>query len=223
LAFGLAFTPSAHAQTFTVSTTAELQTALADPSATTILMRPGSYEDISIERRLTPVTIRPSGHSGSVTVRGWVYIFQSEDVAIEGLTIDPRSIADFDDWRPALGIVESDSVTVRDLLLDGHLVEASEGVPEDEIQPGDPNGRIIGYPFGTAIWVRQSSNVEISQTDVSDFRVGGLLQNSVGVAINDASFTGLRTDGLRLEDLRHARITNSRFQNFRPWFDPREP
>ena len=215
------FVPSSVSpSTIRVSNNAELVESLQDERYVEIRLEPGNYSNIVIENRLAGTHITSDDLTDRAVVNGWVWVKGSENVSLTNLDVDIDSLATFEDWHPALSITESSTIRVTGLTLDGHVIGPGEGVDPSTIQPGDPNpGAIVGYPYGDALWVRFSTDVQVEATEIRDFRLGVFAQNSENLAFSQIWMHGLRAEGFNLEDLRNVSIENSRIEDFTPWLN----
>jgi len=203
-----------------VSSDAELVSAVAASNGGTIALAPGSYDDVTISGKTpsTPLVITSTDPANPAVIDGWVMINNSSNITLTGLEVDPASIAAFDGWHQAVLIRDSSDVIVRDIVIDGHIVTAEEGVDPSTIRPGDPNrGDIVGYRYGTGLAVRFSNDVLVEDVEIRDLHSGGFLQNSEAVTVRNAYIHDMRSEGLDLEDLRDVVIEDSRFERFHPW------
>lgn len=208
------------ATTTVVTNSAELSNAISESDGGVVELAPGEYDDLTIANVHPSVrlVVRSADPARPAVVRGWVMIQDSSNIRLEALTVDPRSIADFDGWHPALLIIRSDDVEIADVLLDGHVVTDAEGVASGDIEPDDPDpGPIAGFATGSGLAVRYSTGVRLEDMEIRRFARAGFLQNSVELDLARLWIHEIRSDGLSLEDLSDITIADSRFEDFFPW------
>lgn len=178
----------------TVSSVDELKTALARASGGTIRLVPGRYPPIAIRgaRPAHTVTIvsadpaRPAQMTG-VTVR------DSANLAFEGLSfgvLDPAA-------QYGLSILASERIAARRLAF---------------AWPGGVQGRAVI----SAIIVRASKQVEITDSTFRDHWHGVSFLNVEDFRVADNLFTDLRTDGIRGGGVRRVTIERNVIGNFHP-------
>ncbi|MFQ3665754.1 MAG: right-handed parallel beta-helix repeat-containing protein, partial [Sphingomonadaceae bacterium] len=182
------------AATYTVSTTAELQSALAKAvGGDTIRLNPGSYGYINIASRNfggAGVVIRPATSRPRLTR---LQVSSSSGITLLGLDVIGTN-------HPLVGIHGS-----SDILLAGLTLRGSENNdPWDDSNSG--------------LHIRNSNRVSFTNSRVHDFKVGLFIQRSNGVVIADNEFSYLR-EGMNIAAADRLLIYRNRFQNFFPRYD----
>lgn len=194
-------------QTIIVSSTAELKAAYeflsVEPGGGEILLASGS-QDMSI--RLTqyqlqangdePVTIRSEDPENPVTV-SQIRLDGVNNVHIRDVDVDSEGVPHAPGEHD-LNIGGSESITLENVHFNG----SAEGV----FDPANPT-----KSFGT---IRNSSDVTISDSSISNYFQGVFLRDSSGVIIEGTEFSGMQGDGIRMEGVQDIRIANNEFHSF---------
>lgn len=180
-------------RTFTVSTAAELRTALLGAHAgDTVLLAPGNYGNVNFDRfRFTGgfVNIRSADPANRARF-GQLVMRTSTGLAISGVDIQSS-------LSPVVNISGSN------IRFAGN-----------RIRGGNPNAD----PFDdtqTGMWVRSASNIVIASNDFQDLRLGAFIQRSTSVAVRHNNFIHLR-EGLNVAAATRGDIANNLFERFSP-------
>lgn len=178
---------------FTVSSAAEFMTAIKKAaSGDVIKLQSGSYDNIPLLNFKFP---------GGVTVT----------------SADPNRPAELTGLR----INGSEGLTFKNLILNDKTpskdydfaVQNSSNINFDKILiQGTETGPLTANPF----MIRNSSDVSITNSEVTNVRYGINMLNSNGVTLTNNYFHDIRTDGVRGGGNSDVTIHNNFFTDFRP-------
>jgi parallel beta-helix repeat protein len=182
-------------KTFLVGSSAELMTALKMATGgETILLKAGTYD---------PVSLRGVNFGDNVTIRS---ADASNPAVLTGVRMSESSGFSFQNVELAARTAAS---TYNDFM-----VSKSSNVHFDQVKiyGPDQDGPLTSAP----LMIRDSSNVSVTNSEVTDARYGISMLNSSGITLTGNYFHELRTDGIRGGGNSDVVISDNFFTNFRP-------
>jgi hypothetical protein len=188
-----------------------LAAAVADD---VIRLAPGAYGDARITRVIpAPGVVRIVSDPASPAVFNTLRV-----VGGEGLTFEGVSVA----FAPTATTVESQNVVSfeaakRTTFTGGKITAgmAINGVPETSTTYG-AYGNIIGWPLGRGVFLAQSSDVEISDSEIWGVQRGLISYKSAGVRILRNHIHDLRRTFIA-GDASDLTIAGNRLTGTKPW------
>lgn len=191
-------------QTITVSTTAELNTALASLSAGsggTILLDPagGPYEIAAMNMSGAPVLVAGADEADMPDVIG-IDVYGSSNLTFANLDISSAG-TDREAWKEDLDINFSDNITLADCTMSG---SATGYLPEKTSEAANDR----------AISIQDSSNVTITGTLIENYYLGVGFGNVQGLTFTHNEITGMQGDGMHGNGLQDATIAYNNFHDF---------
>lgn len=187
--------PQAPGRTFSVSTAAELRSAmLAARGGDTILLAPGHYGNLNLQ-------------SGT---------FRYTDGLLNIRSADPNNRARF--GQMLLGHARGLSISGVDLQSALNPTVSINGSNIRFAGNRIRGGTVNGDPWDdsqTGMWIRNASNVVVVSNDFQDLRQAIWVQRATSVAIRHNNFTILR-EGLNISGSTRGDIDNNLFQDFSP-------
>lgn len=202
--------------TTTVSTTAELLSALGSATAgDVVVLAPGRYDGTAF-RWLdfdTPVTITSADPEDRAVFDQQVRIIESSGLHFEG--IDFVSAAPMPSpWAPLLRLDGATDISFRDVLYRATLPNGENGTALSEYgTPEHGFGPIEGVPLGQGISVNHSSRITFEQIEVTDLNDAILLAFADDIRISHSHFHHMRSDGIKLSDVGNIVIEHSLFHS----------
>lgn len=204
-----------------VRTTVELMAAVASAQAgETILLAPGVYDGLVSIRGSDfdpPIRIVSADPEEPVVFSGRMLIRDSSGIVIE--SVEFRLAADEPpSWISQLHLQGTERIEVRDVVMEGRVAAPGEGVPPAELsaETYSLSTLVEGYAFGSAVTVRDSSYVALSQLDISVVGSGVALNNVDRVALTDSHLHDIRRDGVTVTEASDVRIADNLFHSFQP-------
>ena len=174
-----------------VSSAEQLTSALnSAKSGDIITLAGGDYGNISLTGKVfaESLTIKSADSNnpasfGSLTIKG------SENIVVSGVNVDFVPTAATMSFSSAVLIDHSKGITFERGLIEGG--PAVSGVAIDATTV-DSTGNVIGLPTGRGITIQGSSNVTITQSDISQFLRGIAIGDSEKITISDNEIHHLR-------------------------------
>lgn len=202
--------------TITVSTSAQLQTALSSAhGGDTILLAAGSYGDFSVADLSfsSQVTIQSADASHPAQFRS-ISVSGSQNLAFENLNVHFTPNATTYAWDAALFVTGSSHIDfihneiVGGLSVNGVLPTATKL---------DSTQDVIGLPAGRAATVAHSSEIQFIDNEINTFDRGLVLQDATGLTITGNDIHNLRRTPIDGGDVSQTVISGNYLHDLHPW------
>ena len=198
------------AQHIFVSDTAGFSSALkAAAAGDTIVLSDGDYGDLRLARMDFGAGITIEGgtfHSIALTgVKG---------VTFEGTTVEAIPDASTTNLFQAVRIWGSSGITFNNSTFTGG--PAVNGVPASATSL-DATGNVLGLPVGKAIYIENSREIAITNSNISAFAKGIVLATSSDIEISGNDIHDLRTTPISGSVISGLTITGNHTWNSTPW------
>jgi len=190
---------------------AALEAAGAGRGPATLLLAPGRYGRLVLDanrapwaRFPRPVTIR-SADPADPAVFASIALVDVSDLALEDVRLafaTERRGAKAMRRATGLGIWDSRRVAIRGGVFEGTAVE-------------DPGSVYHGWPAGTGMMIRGSTDVLVEGARVADWGRGIAIHRSERVTVRQSEITRIRMDGLRVSQGTDVLVEGNRFHGFR--------
>ena len=202
--------------TIAVSTSAQLQTALASAhGGDTILLASGSYGDFSVANRSfsSQVTIESADAGHPAEFRS-ISISGSQNLAFQNLSVHFTPTASTYAWDAALFVSGSSHIAFIHNEVDGGL--SVNGVLATATQL-DATQDVIGLPAARAATVSHSSSVQFIDNEINTFDRGLVLQMSTGLTITGNDIHNLRRTPIDGAGVSQTVIAGNYLHDLHPW------
>ncbi|MDT8392108.1 MAG: right-handed parallel beta-helix repeat-containing protein [Lentisphaeria bacterium] len=197
------------ANVFSVANAQELMEALTSATGgDTIKLASGDYGTLTIspfsgftgDRNFSaPVTIISENPEEPATFSGF-HLQDVSNLTFDNITFDYQYSPDGNS-KPFL-IRDSSGITIRNSLFDGDNLEGTGTV-------GD------GYPFGTALLVRWSSDITIENNEMRTFLNGAQFMETTDIRFVSNNIHDMRSDGTNFAEVQNVLIEDNYFHDFR--------
>lgn len=202
--------------TVTVSTLAELKSALSTATdGTLILLNSGNYGALSTSNHkfADGVTIR-SVNADDPAVFSSITVNKSTGLAFDSIAVEFKPTVTTLSHDSAVRINDSQSITISNSTITGG--EAVNGVPLGATKL-DASGNVLGLPVGRAISVMNSKDITIADNEMTLFHKGIVLYKASDIAITQNEIHDLRTTPLSGSGLSNISVDGNHFYNSNPW------
>jgi len=199
-----------------VSNATQLQAALASAKAgDTIKLAAGNYGNVSITSKnfSTDVTITSADPTHPATFAS-LSVSSSSHLDFSGVNINFVPTSTTYDFSPAVHINLSSNITLQSATLVGGV--AINGVAQTATALNS-FGTVNGLPVGYGVDVTGSSNVTLSQLNISQFGHGVVLSDSTGVSILNSNIHNVRTSPIVGADTGNLTISGNTLSASNPW------
>lgn len=201
-----------------VSTTDELTNALQQATGgETILLAPGDYGTLELEgvSFAEAVTITSADPQDRAVFSGQIVLDGVDNLTFEGLDVVGAEVLGFAIERVL--VENSTGIRLADMAVEG-------AIPTEGADPNDPattgNSVMVGIPAERAITVRNSADVEIDQTEITNVWKGVSIFASSDVSVTRSEFHDIRSDGINLAGSKNVVVENNYLHDFQPWYGP---
>lgn len=209
------------AQTFQISDYTSFMAAVeaANPGDT-IAMAAGNYGSVNLASGshtsftggLTLTAQNPNNPPSfdSLTLRS------APNMTLSHIEVRPPATQASKSTDVAVYLFNTDNITLDNVLVQGQ--PAVNGVPPSST-PGqlDATGNIKGMPYGDAMWVHNSDNVTITNSDFNTFDAGIRFANNNGITLTNTDIHDLRTSPVSGGNVHDVVIDNNHFWGSQPW------
>ena len=209
--------------TITVHNTSELISAfgtIADGG--TIEMAAGNYGGRVLLRDQSfaqGITITSEDPNNRAVITKDLDLLRVDGVTITGIDVIASQLAPNTNFQH-VEVDQSKNVVLNDMVIQGHIPTASEGVDPNSASNRDQV--ITGYGYGWGLSSTYTQNLTVSNVEIRDLR-GSLAFSDV----TNANFSSIEIhdvrEGINMNDVRHILIEDSYFHDFKPWQDPNAP
>ncbi len=214
----------------TVRTSAEFASALWNvKSGDTIRLAPGTYGGGTLLNKdfAQTVTITSLDPDQPAVLTGRLALTNVSNVLVENLHLKVTE-ANSPDANRMLRIDRSETVTIRDLHVEGRVVERGDPGSYDPAtgpvtKTAQYNSPLVGYPTGVGIGISDSRRVTVERTEVENFTFGISMSDVVDTRIANNHVHDLRHDGIRFSDARNMLIENNLIEDINPFHNPGGP
>ncbi len=179
------------------------------------MLAAGNYGDILFYNlnKVSPVTIK-SADASKPAVFSSIKFSSSKNLWLDGVNVQFKPSASTMSWSSGLEILGSTNIKVSNSDLVGGL--AVNGVPESATSL-DNTGNVIGRPVARGVSIRNSTGVQIVDSEIKTFFKGIVLDNSSGVTISNNDIHGLRGSPVSGSDVSNVVVTNNHLHDSNPW------
>lgn len=181
-----------------------------------IELAPGEYGWTALKNRdfTKEITITSQNPDDRAVFTDTLNLDEVSGIRIEGIDVVADSLAR-QSKEARVSVTSSSDITFTDVLIDGHVPTAAEGV--DPTASGTRREDIItGYGYETGMRIRWSDNVTVADVEIRDVR-GSLALSGV----KNSTFSGLDIhdvrEGMNVSELRNVTIENSHVHDLKPW------
>jgi hypothetical protein len=195
--------------TITVSTAAQLKTALAAArGGDTILLAAGNYGDLNLTPRdriavnfSSNVTIASADPNHPAVLTG-LDLRGGSNITFRDITFDYTFEPGTPIYTRPFHVVSSSGIAFRGCTFDG---DVASGVSADA----------DGYGYGLGLSIRASSHVIVDGCEFYDFYRGAVFGGSTDVEITNNDIHDLRMDGLNFAQISNVLIEGNTIHDFR--------
>ncbi len=181
-----------------------------------ISLASGDYGDALLRRVKfdIPVTLR-SEDPENPAVFETLSISESKGLVVENVEVVLQVDEETSAGVRGVYISKSEDIIIRDSVIVGG--DAVVGVPTDTDPETIPNGvPYIGEPIGTAVYITDSQNIEVSDNEVTDYQRGVTVLSSDQVLVADNDIHDLRGTPFRSNGSHNVTVEGNEFTNFNP-------
>jgi hypothetical protein len=195
--------------TITVSTAAQLKTALAAAKGgDTILLAAGNYGDLN----LTPRDRIPVNFSSNVTIAS---ADPNRPAVVTGLDLRGGSNITFRDITFDYTFEPDTPIHNRPFAVTGSSGIAFRGCTFDGDLASGVSTEADGYGYGIGLSINTSSGVTVDGCEFYDFFRGAVFGRITNLAVTNNDIHSLRMDGLNFGQITNARIEGNTIHDFR--------
>lgn len=195
--------------TITVSNAAELRVALASASGgDTIKLAAGNYGDLTLIDGKKGVDVSfasnvtiTSADPGNPAVITGLDLRNAENITFKDITFDYTFEAGDPLSSRPFSVQGSENVTFAGCTFDGDLAQGVSATAD-------------GYGYGIGLWVRNSSDVTVTDSEFFDFWKGAVFLEVDGLEVSENDIHSLRSDGLNFAQVTQVLIENNVIHDF---------
>ncbi len=169
----------------------------AAKSGDTVVLAAGNYKQLWVDDKISASAITFKSESATnPAVVGYVRSIRSDGVVFQDLKVGRQMVVGVDqDWTNMSLVQESKNVSFKNVTF------ASTGADSKFI--------------GRGIFVRDSANVSVSDSDFSHLAVGMCVMTTTGLVVQKNKFHDLRIDGAEFTAVKNVLIDGNDFRDFR--------
>ncbi|SNR71926.1 right-handed parallel beta-helix repeat-containing protein [Puniceibacterium sediminis] len=195
--------------TLTVSSLAELHTALANAQGgETILLEGGNYGDLYIGAKSgydvtfpDNVTIASADPSNPATFSG-LDVRDAANLTFDGILFDYTFEAGDPIWLRPFSVTDSDNITIRNSTFDGDLAQGVSDIAD-------------GYGYGIGLSLKGTTGATIENNEIFNFHRGLTVTESGDVTVRGNDVHSIRSDGMDFSEITGALIEDNYLHDFR--------
>ena len=196
------------ATTITVSTAADLRTALANAKGgETINLAPGDYGYLGLGNNSgfnvdfpSNVTITSANPLKPASFSG-LDLDSVSNLTIDSVVMDYTFKPGDPLYTTPFSINASQNVTIQNSTFSGDLAKGMSAIDD-------------GYGVGTGLTISGSAGITIAGNDISSFFRGMTVSNSTGTTISGNDLSGIRSDGMDFIQVQGVVIEGNRIHDF---------
>jgi parallel beta-helix repeat protein len=194
----------------TVSSTAQLTAALSNAKGgDTIVLASGfsgnlwltKWQGIDITYD-APVTIR-SADPSNPAVFSQLTLRDASNIVFQDVKFDYTFKAGDPEWTSSVEVGDSSNISFVNCTFDGDVAQGVSAAKD-------------GLSYGGAIGFGNCTNVTIKDSDISGYANGASFGNCDGVTFVNNEVHDIRSDGLKLYDVKGVLVEGNNFHDFRP-------
>ena len=197
------------ATTITVSTAAELYTALARATGGEVIkLAAGSYGDFALSTRSgfnvtfpSNVTITSADPLHPASFSG-LSLNNVSNLTLDSVVCDYTFKAGDPLFKAPFSVMGGDHITISNSTFDGDVASGVSAAAD-------------GYGTGYGLSIRGASNVTVANNEMSNFHRGLVVNDSTGVTVSGNDVSAMRSDGMDFTQVQGVIVEGNTIHDFR--------
>ncbi|WP_425080206.1 right-handed parallel beta-helix repeat-containing protein [Ruegeria denitrificans] len=189
--------------TIIVTSAAELNQALSQASGgETILLTAGDYGSLNLHNTnfASNVTIQSADPNAKASFSD-VHLKQSSNITFDSIKFDYSFSGGDHHFQSKFGVYDSQNITFNNSIFDGDVASGT-GTSAD------------GTGYGTGLNIAGSTNININNTEFSQWWKAVIAVNSDGINVTGNDIHTIRSDGLVFDNVDNILVENNHLHDF---------
>ncbi|WP_171233843.1 right-handed parallel beta-helix repeat-containing protein [Ruegeria sp. HKCCA4812] len=189
--------------TIIVTSAAELNQALSQASGgETILLTAGDYGSLNLHNTnfASNVTIQSADPNAKASFSA-VHLKQSSNITFDSIKFDYSFSGGDHHFQSKFGVYDSQNITFNNSIFDGDVASGT-GTSAD------------GTGYGTGLNIAGSTNININNTEFSQWWKAVIAVNSDGINVTGNDIHTIRSDGLVFDNVDNILVENNHLHDF---------
>ncbi|MEM9411417.1 MAG: right-handed parallel beta-helix repeat-containing protein [Planctomycetota bacterium] len=198
------------AATILVTNATELMDALSNAKGGEVIsLAPGDYGELNLHGVKSPgqfsyadaVTIKSANDDASASFSG-LDLYEVHGLKFENVTFDYSYEQEHTFREKPFSVISSSDITFEGSSFHGDIAQ------------DHPDEAYDGYAYAIGLWVRESSDIAVTNSEFKDFYRGAVFSQTENISATGNDVFDMSSDGFNFAEVQNVLIANNHFHDF---------